>query len=581
MPGFFIFTPMIAEANSKRQYLPANFDVKTWADLEKIYSELLGREIGSVAALEKWMLDVNELDAAVSENYGWRYIKMSCDTENKELISSYEYFVTEIEPKMAPLADLLNKKLVNNPFVKDLDQKKYFIYLRSVKNSIELFRAESIDLISQIATKSQLYASITGKQTIHYNGKELTLQQASVYFKNPDRKVREEVYQLIQKRKDEDEKALNDLFEELLHLRHQVALNAGFKNYRDYKFKELGRFDYTKEDCFSFHESVKKYFVPLSRKIDEQRKAQLGLDSYRPWDTDVDTGNNKALHPFSEAKELLDKSIACFDVTDKYFGECLSTMQKMKHLDLDSRKGKAPGGYNYPLYESGVPFIFMNAVGVQRDVVTMVHEGGHAVHAFLTKDYKINEFKNVPSEVAELASMSMELLSMQRWDVFYKDEKELRRAKKEQLEKIVKTLCWIACVDSFQQKIYEKHDQTTAQRYATWEETYQQFESGVIDYTGLETNMKRMWHGQLHIFEVPFYYIEYGFAQLGALAVWKNYLNNGSRAIQQYKEALSLGYTVSIPDVYKAAGIQFDFSDQYISSIADFVWKELEQINNG
>ena len=432
---------------------------------------------------------------------------------------------------------------------------------------------------SQLATKSQQYAAITGKQTINYEGKELTLQQAALYFKNPDRKIREEVYQIIQKRKSQDEDALNKLFDELLQLRHKIAVNAGFKNYRDYKFRELGRFDYNVSDCKNFHASVKKYFVPLAKAIDEERKNKLGNASYRPWDTEVDVNNEKSLQPFSSADELVKKSIDCFNVTDKYFGECLATMQQMHHLDLESRKGKAPGGYNYPLHETGVPFIFMNAVGLQRDVVTLMHEGGHAVHAFLTKDYKINEFKSVPSEVAELASMSMELISMKRWDIFYKNENDLRRAKKEQLEKIIKTLCWIACVDAFQQELYEKYNQTTAERYKTWEEIYHEFESGVIDYSGLEENVKRMWHAQLHIFEVPLYYIEYGFAQLGALAVWKNYMQNPESALQQYKDALSLGYTVSIPEIYKAGGIKFDFSDKYISSVSDFVWKELKELN--
>ncbi len=561
-----------------RKYLPKNFDIISWKDLEPIYNELLERKISSANELENWMLDVNELDAAVSENYAWRYIKMSCDTENTELIKSYEFFVTEIEPKIAPLSDKLNKKLINSLFVNELNQTKYFTYLRSVKNSIELFREENVELQSQLATKSQQYAAITGKQTISYEGKEITLQQAALYFKNTDRKIREEVYQIIQTRKKQDENALNKLFEELLQLRHKIAGNAGFKNYRDYKFKELGRFDYSVNDCSNFHASVKKYFVPLSKTIDEQRKKKLANTSYRPWDTEVDTNNEKPLHPFSSADELLKKSISCFDVTDKYFGECLSTMQQMQHLDLESRKGKAPGGYNYPLHESGVPFIFMNSVGLQRDVVTLMHEGGHAVHAFLTKDYKINEFKSVPSEVAELASMSMELISMKHWDIFYADKDDLRRAKKEQLEKIIKTLCWIACVDDFQQKIYLNHPQSTAERYKIWEETYHEYESGVVDYSGLEENVKRMWHAQLHIFEVPLYYIEYGFAQLGALAIWKNYMQNPSQALQQYKNALSLGYTVSIPEVYNAGGIKFDFSDKYISSVADFVWKELENL---
>jgi oligoendopeptidase F len=567
---------MNATQKTNRKYLTPEFDIKTWDNLQPLYTELLERKIASSAELEQWMLDVNELEAAVSENLAWRYIKQSCDTENKELNKSYEYFVTEISPKIAPESDKLNKKLIDSPFVEQLDQKKYFTYLRTTKKNIDLFREENVELESVIATKTSQYASITSKQTIHYDGKELTLQQAALYLKNTDRKVREDVYTLIQNRKKQDEDALNKLFEELLVLRTQVSLNAGFKNYRDYKFKELGRFDYNLDDCKSFHASIKKYFVPLSKAIDEQRKKELKLDSYRPWDTEVDTGNNKPLHPFETADELLKKSIECFTVTDKYFGECLSTMQEMKHLDLASRKGKAPGGYNYPLYESGVPFIFMNAVGLQRDVVTMVHEGGHAVHAFLTKDYKINEFKSVPSEVAELASMSMELISMKHWDVFYKDAHDLNRAKKEQLEKIIKVLCWIACVDAFQQKLYENPKQTTEERYKLWVETYTEYESGVLDYTGLEDNVKRMWHAQLHIFEVPFYYIEYGFAQLGALAVWKNFMQNAPQAIAQYKEALALGYTVSIPDVYKAASIKFDFSDAYMADVAGFVWKELE-----
>ena len=569
---------MNATQKTNRNYLNQDFDIKTWSDLEALYKELLERKIMSSAELEKWMLDVNELEAAVSENFAWRYIKQSCDTENEMLNKSYAFFVTEIDPKIAPLADRLNKKLIDSPFLKELDQKKYFTYLRSVKNRIELFREENVELQSQIATKSQQYGSINGKQTIQYDGKELTLQQAALYLKNTDRKVREEVYTLIQSRKKQDEGALNKLFEELLALRNQVALNAGFKNFRDYKFKELGRFDYNQDDCKSFHASIKKYFVPLSKAIDEQRKKELKLYSYRPWDGEVDPGNHKPLHPFDTADELLKKSIECFHVTDPYFGECLTTMQEMKRLDLASRKGKAPGGYNYPLYETGVPFIFMNAVGLQRDVVTMVHEGGHAVHAFLTKEYKINEFKSVPSEVAELASMSMELISMKRWDIFYTDAQDLNRAKKEQLEKIIKTLCWIACVDAFQQKLYENPKQTTEERYALWVDTYHEYESGVLDYSGLEDNVKRMWHSQLHIFEVPFYYIEYGFAQLGALAVWKNFMQTPAKAIQQYKDALSLGYTVSIPEVYRAAGIKFDFSDTYMYSVADFVWKELESL---
>ena len=260
-----------------------------------------------------------------------------------------------------------------------------------------------------------------------------------------------------------------------------------------------------------------------------------------------------------------------FDTIDGYFGDCLRTMEEMKHLDLDSKQGKAPGGYNYPLYEIGVPFIFMNAVGAHRDLVTMVHEGGHAVHSFLSRKLKLTGFKNLPSEVAELASMSMELLSMDHWDELYHDSEELKRAKVEQLETMLKLLPWIAQVDEFQHWLYENHEHSTKDRTTKWMELNAEYGTGLVDYTGYEDIISSSWQRQLHIFEVPFYYIEYGIAQLGAIAVWKNSLENKDAAIQNYKQALSLGYTRSIPEIYSAAGIRFDFSEDYLNELASFI----------
>ena len=386
------------------------------------------------------------------------------------------------------------------------------------------------------------------------------------------------MYLKIQKRKAEDTDALNDLYSELIRLRHQVAINAGFKNYRDYKFAELGRFDYTVQDCFDFHDSISKAILPLAENADRERKKAMKLDALKPWDTEVDVEGKPALKPFSSASELIDKSIECFNLIQPDFGNYLEIMKEMAYLDLDSRIGKAPGGYNYPLYEIGVPFIFMNSVGTHRDLVTMVHEGGHAIHSFVTRDLLITDFKSTPSEVAELASMSMELISMEHWGVFFTDAADLKRAKKEQLDKSLKTLLWIAAVDKFQHWIYENPTHTVEERMVQWTTVIDQFTSKEIDFSGLDDVRARGWQGQLHIFEVPFYYIEYGMAQLGAIAVWRNYKKDPAKALKEYEAALRLGYTKSIPEIYKTAGIEFNFSPAYVKELAEFVKSELDKL---
>jgi oligoendopeptidase F len=562
----------------KRKFLPEQFSINNWSDLEPFYKELERRNIQSSADLEKWILDLSELEAIVSENMAWRYIKMTCDTTDKELVGSYTHFITEIEPHIAPFTNTLHKKLIASPFIDQLDAKMYFVYLRGIKKSLELFREENIPLLTEINNESQKYGAITGAQSIEHNGEEITIQKAAVYLKNGDRKIRETVYKKIQSRRDLDERELNELFDRLIVLRNKVALNAGFNNYRDYKFEDLGRFDYTAKDCFDFQEAIRKNIVPLNVAHEKERKEKLKLDTYRPWDTEVDVDGKAPLHPFKDGAELLDKSIRCFYEVNDYFGECLETMKAMHHLSLESRIGKAPGGYNYPLYETGVPFIFMNAVGTHRDLVTMVHEGGHAIHSFLSKDLPVTEFKSMPSEVAELASMSMELISMEHWQMFFPNEDDYKRAKAEQLDKILKSLPWIASIDKFQHWIYENPEHTVEQRYSKWEEIMKEFGTGQVDYNGLENSLRRSWQAQLHLYEVPFYYIEYGMAQLGAIAVWRNYKRDPKKALDQYSAALSLGYTATIGEIYRTAGIKFDFSDAYVKELADFVKDELQKL---
>ena len=296
-----------------------------------------------------------------------------------------------------------------------------------------------------------------------------------------------------------------------------------------------------------------------------------------PWDTDVDPEGKSPLKPFKTGKELIQKSIKMFNDSDPFFGECLKTMKEINHLDLESKNGKSPGGYNYPLYETGIPFIFMNAVGSHRDLVTMIHEGGHAIHSFLSKDLELTEFKNLPSEVAELASMSMELISMEKWNQFYNIE-DCNRAKKEQLETILKILPWIAQIDEFQHWVYVNHSHTSKERKNKWLSLCKEYGTGLIDWSKNEDILATSWQRQLHIFEVPFYYIEYGIAQLGAVSIWKNFIENNEKAIEQYKNALRLGYTKSIPEIYKEANVKFDFTINHITELSSFLEKELEKI---
>ena len=561
----------------QRRFLPNKLKVSSWDVLSPYFNQLLEREINSKTDLENWLKDRSELEAFISEDMAWRYVRMTCDTTNKELEQAYLFFVTEIEPQISPLTDKLNHKLIQSPFVNELDKEKYFIYLRGIRKEIEIFREENVPLMAEISTESQKYGAIIGSMSVEIDGKELTMQQAANFLKNPDRNKRETAFKKINEKRQAHAAELDKLFDKLISLRHQVAVNAGFDNFRDYMFAAMGRFDYTPKDCFDFHSAIQKEVMPLVKAFAEKRKKDLGLDSLGPWDMEVDTQNREALEPFTSGKDLIDKTERCFRKVDDYFAWCIETMYYMERLDLESRKGKAPGGYNYPMSETSVPFIFMNAASSTRDVETMVHEGGHAVHSFLSKDLELAAFKNCPSEVAELASMSMELLSYDGQDEFYPNKEDFNRAKEEHLEGIIKILPWIATIDKFQHWIYSNPSHTAQERKDYWLQLSKDFGTGMVDWSGYENIQAYTWQKQLHLYEVPFYYIEYGMAQLGALAVWRNYLNNKSKAIAQYKEALSLGYTKTIGEIYKTAGIEFNFTESYIKELMAFVKDELKK----
>ncbi|MEN9400993.1 MAG: hypothetical protein RL632_2096 [Bacteroidota bacterium] len=562
-----------------RTFLSEGLVIDSWDTIKSYFVDLNEREINSSEDLAKWLKDRSELDAVLEEDAAWRYIRMTIDTRDESLSNAYTFFVTKIQPELAPYDDLLNRKMVECPFTEGLkSDPAYAIYIKAVETALEIFREENIPLEAELNEKSQLFGSISAAQSIEYEGAQITMQRAAALLKETDENLRKSVFEKMAIRRREDTEKLHSLFTELIEKRHQLSVNAGFENFRDYKFKALNRFDYTKEDCFNFHQSVKTLIVPIVREIQAERLEKLGKSAFKPWDTEVDPEGKSPLKPFETGDEMLAGTIKMFHQIDTYFGECLEKMNEMGHLDLDSKAGKAPGGYNYPLYEIGVPFIFMNAVGAQRDLVTMVHEGGHAVHSFLSRDLALTGFKNLPSEVAELASMSMELLTMHLWSAFYASDEQLNRAKKEQLETILKILPWIAQIDEFQHWVYEHPKHSISERDSQWLKLCTEYGTGLTDWTEYEDQLATSWQRQMHLFEVPFYYIEYGIAQLGALGVWKNSLSDFGQAVEHYKEALRLGYTRSIPEIYATAGIKFDFTSDYLKELANFVREELHKL---
>lgn len=558
-----------------RRYVPVDFDAGDWNQIETLYKELLDRPIGSVEELKIWLEDASELGAVIGEEGSRRYITMTCDTTDEKAKEAYLYFIEEISPKLKPFGFELDKKLLATPQVSDLDDHYYLVLLRNTRNQVELFRPENVPLETELDKLSQQYQEIQGAMTVVYQGKEMTLQQMGIFLEDINREIRREAWELINERRLKEAERLDELFTQMVKIRHQIALNAGFDNYRDYMFRAYNRFDYTPEDCFSFHQAVQEYVVPLTRHFLEERKASLALEAVKPWDISCDRLGRPPLRPFKSDRELVEGCQTIFSRIDPRLGEQFQLMRKLGLLDLGSRKGKAPGGYQSTLSEVRLPFIFMNAVGTNRDVMTLLHEGGHAFHSLAASHHPFIAYRHAPIEFAEVASMGMEHLGADHLEVFY-SHSDAARARRDHLEADIGLLPWIAIVDAFQHWIYTHPEHSTEERARAWEEIYNRFSAGV-DWSGQEEGLRYRWQAQLHIFEYPFYYIEYGIALLGALQVWKNSLEDGRGAIDAYLKALSLGGSRPLPELFQTAGAQFDFSAATIRPLMDMLGETIER----
>ncbi len=565
------------ERRFERRFIVTDTDMGDWPQVEPFFSALEARPLGTRGELEAWLLDVSELAACLSEEESGRYVAMTCRTDDAEAEARFLHFIEEIQPRCKPRWQRLRERYVASPARKALAPERYAVYDRSTATAVEIFREENVPLQTEDQKLDQQYQKICGAMTVEYEGKEQTLQQMARYQQQPDRAVREETWKLVVGRRLREREALDGLFDRMIALRTEAARNAGFDHYRDYRFKELERFDYTPGDCAALHDAIEAVGVPAYRGLQRERRVKLGVDRLRPWDLSVDPMGRAPLRPFEKVETLSSGCSTIFHRIDPALGEQFDAMAGAGWLDLENRKGKAPGGYQCTFDAQRRPFIFMNAVGLHRDVETLLHEGGHAFHALACREEPLMTYRHCGMEMAEVASMSMELFAYEHLDVFYQGD-ELARARREQLEGIVQVFPWIATIDAFQHWLYTHPDHTHDERTAAWLSLLERF-GGIEDWTGHEAAREAMWQRQLHLFGVPLYYVEYGIAQIGALQLWQKARRDRAAALSGYQAALALGGSCPLPELWAAAGLRFDFSRETLEPLIRAVLDELKTLD--
>jgi len=564
-------------ATYPHRWLPEQVELKTWDQIEPWYRKLMDEPITSAHDLERWMITAGELNAAVGEEGVKRYIAMTCQTDDPAREAAYLEYVREIEPKLKPILNAIRARYLDAPERTQLPGERFAVLDRALENRRALFREANIPRETQLAELEQQYQKIMGAMTVTFRSQERTLVQMAPFLEETDRSLRQEAWELAAERRLRDRDVLDDLFDRMKELRIAVAHEAGFANFVEYAFKNRERFDYGIDDSIRFHNAVEQVVVPLMRKIQEEHKSALGLEALRPWDGAVDPLGRPPLHPFQDVEQLAAGTKTIFDDVDAELGAQFAFLRQEKLLDLANRKGKAPGGYQTTLEDERLPFIFMNAVGLDADVRTLLHEGGHAFHTLACRGEPLAAYRESPLEFCEVASMTMELLGARRLDPFY-NAKDASRSNRKLLEGIVLILPWIATVDAFQHWLYTHPTHTRDERRTAWKDLLERF-GGIVDWSGYEEERDHSWHRQLHIFLYPFYYIEYGIAQLGALQIWQRSLSNRGAAVADYKKALALGGSRPLPELFAAAGIRFDFGNEQIASLMTTIRTELNKLS--
>jgi len=569
------------EALLETQFIPADLDCSTFDNLKPYYDQLLDTSLVTAGDLEAWLLNLSDLTAMVYEVRSQLFIAHAAHTEDEEKEKAYFHFVEQVQPKIQPIFFELQKKFLACPSHEQLasDDQRIEMIRREWATDVELFREANIPLFTENTKLSSAYGKLRGKMTVSYRGKEYTLPQAAKFLQNTDRAVREEVWRLSSARQLEDVEPINDIFDKIIKLREQIADNAGHATYRDFVWLDRNRFDYTPGDCHAFADAVEQTCMPLVRQMDEQRRETLNVERLMPWDLAVDPRGRDPLEPFDDdqIEDFVGGVEEIFGALSPDLAADFATLRETNCLDLESRKGKRPGGFQSTLSAQRRPFIFMNAAGLHRDVETLLHEGGHAFHTLAARGEPLVFLRHAPVEFCEVASMSMELLADDHLDAFYDDE-DASRAKREHLEGVIRLLPWVATIDQYQHWLYTNPGHSRDERLDAWQQILDRFSSGVVDYSEFAESRRFLWQKQLHLFVYAFYYIEYGIAQLGALQVWLNWRNDPQGAIDAYRRALALGGTRPLPDLFDAANITFDFSSKTVAPLMDAIGAELEKL---
>lgn len=551
-------------------------DISNVLQLEKTLSTLLNKMISSKLDLENWLKEQSKVIWEIEEQLRSHYIAFQCNTDDEGIKDTFEHDQQFVKPLLKRYQNLLDNKYLESPFRMELDSNVYGLLDAKIKNAQKLFCEENIELEIQEDKLVTEYFEITGGLSAIWDGEEKTITELQSYLQDSNRDIRKKAKTIISEQFLSVEKELQNILNQLIEIRHQKAKNIQLENYRDYMFKKYERFDYSAIDCYELAESIRKYVVPLKDKIMLEKKEKLQVDTLRPWDVSAVTPDQKVLKPIANENDLIEKSTHIFNKLDVEFSALLNRMYKHNCLDLTSRKGKAAGGFCEYLPASQLSYIFMNLNYTQDDIITFIHEMGHSIHNELIKPLKLRQYIEIPAETAELASMTMELFSLNYWDTFYTDKKDLKQAKINFFKDVISYLPIMLIVDQFQHWLYENPIHTSEERNEKYLQLQKHYQSSVIHIDGYENWIATSWLPVLHIFEVPFYYIEYAIAQLGALQMYKQYKEDPKQALENYKKALSLGSSQSIKEVYDAAGIRFDFSGETIKELMLFVEKELE-----
>ena len=562
-----------------RIFLPSIFRLDGWESIAPYIKILINDKWSDFFDFQRWLRRLNELETVIKEEAAWKLIRYLQNMQDDDNRSAYEHYLKEIKPRFSKVLYHLYKRYWHSPWRSMLPKEKFLNFNRTVHNYISLYNPQNIALEAKVELLANECNEIMGRiaeETIEVNGDIFTLSRADSFLNSLDWKKRKEVWEKIYEVEATYQNQLDDIMSELISIRTQIAKNSGFENYYDYRFQQLRRFDWNVDLCHKFHRLVEKVVKPIYEWLLSYRRRRFGLKILYPWDLYLDVnGLDRPLDPFQTADELIEKSLELFERLHPRIAAYVRYLYKIGHLDLPHRPGKTPTGYCLTLPENGLPFILMNVIGTHRDLVEFIHEVGHAVHVLQSRHIPYLLLREYPMEVAELTSIGLEMMAMYHMNVFYPSLRDLELAWFQQIYQIITSLPWIATVDAFQEWIYKNPHHTPRERRTKWIKIYQRFHG--YDVAWPEEALGILWQRKIHIFDSPLYYSEYGIAQIGALQLWYNYDRNPHETIKRYLYALSLGYTKRVPEIYKAAGIQFWFDAPLMKKLAHFVISKLKE----